>query len=200
MPRNPDRTDLCHFTYSDGRRCTLPQFPDDMGLCYHHGQKRRAFLESRQAGRETSRFLRNDIHTACDLSATLAALFAATAEGYIKPKAAATLAYISQLMLQTQKLAKQEFLEAFEATWPDVVAAAPAFHDPEFWDEQIQSGPQSQPQSDSQSTPLLVPDSPPPDNPTSASHDPASADASPVSTDPQVDTPAPRVVSIANPL
>ena len=198
MPRNPDRTDLCHFTYSDGRRCTLPQFPDDMGLCYHHGQKRRAFLESRQAGRETSRFLRNDIHTACDLSATLAALFAATAEGYIKPKAAATLAYISQLMLQTQKLAKQEFLEAFEETWPDIVTAAPAFHDPVFWNERLESESQSQPQSESQSTPLLVPDAPPPGNPTSASQDPASADPSAVSTDAQADTPALRVVSIAN--
>ena len=65
MPRNPDRTDLCHFTYADDRRCTLPQFPDDYGLCYHR-QQRQAFLESREAGRQVARFLETDVLTACD--------------------------------------------------------------------------------------------------------------------------------------
>jgi len=29
MPTDSDR---CHFTFADGRRCTMPQFPDDMGF------------------------------------------------------------------------------------------------------------------------------------------------------------------------
>ena len=131
MPRNPDRSELCHFAYADGRRCTQPQFPDDFGLCFHHGQQHRARLEAREAGRRISRFLHTDILTACDLSSTLSTLFQATAQGFIKPKAAASLAYLAQLMLQTQKLAKEEFLETYEKPWADVVADGPAFDGPE---------------------------------------------------------------------
>lgn len=127
MPRNPDRTDLCHFTYADGRRCTLPQFPDDYGLCYHHREKRQAFLEAREAGRQISRFLETEILTACDLSCTLSALFSATATGYIKPKTAATLGYLAQLMLQAQERAKAEFLQSGGKSWSKIVRGAPAF-------------------------------------------------------------------------
>ena len=127
MPRNPDRTDLCHFTYADGRRCTLPQFPDDHGLCYHHREKRQAFLEAREAGRQISRFLETEILTACDLSCTLSALFSATAQGYIKPKTAATLGYLAQLMLQAQERAKAEFLQSGGKSWSKIVRMAPAF-------------------------------------------------------------------------
>jgi len=133
MPRNPDSTDLCQFTYADGRRCTSPQFPDDMGLCYYHGEKRRAALKSEVAGRQISRFLHADVSTACDLNSTLAALFDATAQGHIKPRVAATLAYISSLMMQNQKIAKQEFLETHSSTWPEVVTQNPAFHGKRFW-------------------------------------------------------------------
>lgn len=138
MPRNPDRTNLCQFTYADGRRCTSPQFPDDMGFCYYHGEKCRASLKSSIAGRHISRFLHADVPTACDLNSTLAALFDATAQGLIKPKVAATLAYISSLMMQNHKLAKQEFLETHTSTWPEVVAHNPAFHAKRFWTQEAE--------------------------------------------------------------
>jgi len=144
MPRNPDRTELCQFTFSDGRRCTMPQFPDDLGFCYYHGQQCRERLHAKEAGRQVSRFLETDIMTACDLSCTLSALFGATAEGLIKPKRAKTLAYLAGLMLQTHKLAKSEFLEAYEQTWPEVVSHGPAFSPP----------------VDQLNTPVLVPDPP----------------------------------------
>jgi len=169
MPKNHEGRELCHFTYADGRRCTLPQFPDDMGLCYHHRQKRQAYLESREAGRQVSQFLDTDILTACDLSCTLSALFSATAQGYMKPKLASSLAYLAQLMLQTQKLAKQEYLEAFEDEWPDVVYDARVFNLPE-----LQAQPAAAPP-----TPDLSSDSTPEENvaadsfPTSDSHEQA---------------------------
>jgi hypothetical protein len=128
MPRNPDRTDLCHFTYADGRRCTLPQFPDDFGLCFHHREKLQSRAESREAGRQVSRFLETDVLTACDLSCTLSALFGATAQGYIKPRTAKALAYIAQLMLQSQQLAKAEFILAGGKSWTKIVRQAPAFN------------------------------------------------------------------------
>ena len=146
MPRNPDRTDLCHFTYSDGRRCTLPQFPDDVGLCFHHGQKYRQRLEAREAGRRVSRFLETEILTACDLSCTLSALFGATAMGYLKPKTAATLGYLAQLMLQAQTRAKQEYTDTYVKPWQDVVSDGPAFNDADYEsaceDEPATTGPE----------------------------------------------------------
>jgi hypothetical protein len=154
MPRNPDRTDLCHFTYADGRRCTLPQFPDDHGLCFHHREKQIASLQSREAGRQVSRFLETDILTACDVSCTLSALFGATAQGYIKPKTAATLAYIAQLMLQAQQLAKTEFLQAGGQRWDRVVRQAPAFNpvDPDF-ESSLAPQPSHEPQHDNDDPP-----------------------------------------------
>jgi hypothetical protein len=174
MPKNHDRLDLCHCTYADGRRCTLPQFPDDLGLCFHHGQKYRARLESKEAGRQISQYLDTDIPTACDLTSTLNTLFRSTALGYTKPKVAIALAYIAQLMMRTQKLAKQEFLQAFKEKWPDVVREGPAFNPPEPEPEvQPPAEPQaSAPVSEPTPTPILVPDSPP-----SAEPDPAATDS-----------------------
>jgi hypothetical protein len=177
MPRNPDRTDLCHFTYADGRRCTLPQFPDDYGLCYHHREKRQAFLEAREAGRQISRFLETDILTACDLSCTLSALFSATAMGYIKPKTAATLGYLAQLMLQAQERAKAEFLQSGGKSWSKIVRKAPAFQpdepdsDEPDSDEPDSTDPaQAEPDSN-QADHRSVPNSPAPAEPETPSGD-----------------------------
>ena len=131
MSINQDRTFTCVHFFADGRRCQLPPSADDMGLCYFHAKKFRNRLDSQEAGRQISQFLETDILTACDLSSTFASLFSATAQGWIKPKTAATLTYLGRLMLQTQKLAKQEFLESFDDRWPKIVDEAPAFNPPE---------------------------------------------------------------------
>jgi hypothetical protein len=123
-----DHTYLCAFTFADGRRCTLPQSPDDMGLCYFHARKFIDKKRAQTAAQQIAGLLDADIVTACDLSAVFNALFTATALGYIKPKAASALAYIGQLMVQTQRAAKEEYIQTFEKTWPDVVYDAPAFN------------------------------------------------------------------------
>jgi hypothetical protein len=130
MTKNQDRTDLCHFVFTDGRRCQLPQALDDMGLCYFHAQKYRQHITAQEVGRQIAGFLDTDILTACDLNSAFATLFAATAQGYIKPKTTASLTYLGQLMLQTQRLAKQEFLAAFDEKWPKVVQEAQSFAPP----------------------------------------------------------------------
>jgi len=102
-----DRSSLCHFTFADGHRCTLPQSADDMGLCYFHAKKFADRKGSEIAARKISYFLERDIVTTCDLSAAFNAVFAATAQGVIKPKTASTLTYLGHLMLETQQLAKK---------------------------------------------------------------------------------------------
>ena len=127
MPTDSDR---CHFTFADGRRCTMHQFPDDMGLCYYHGEEYRERLKAREIGRDIAHFFGTDVLTNCDLTSALGALFAATAQGHIKPKTATALAYLAQVITQNQQLAKDEFLECFRGNWRKVVRNAPAFQPP----------------------------------------------------------------------
>ena len=130
MSINQDRPCTCVFFFADGRRCKLPPSPDDMGLCYFHAQKYQDHLTAQEAGQQINEFLSSDILTACDLSAALATLFSATAMGLIKPKTTVALTYLGQLMLQTQRLAKQEFLEAFKDRWPKIVHESIVFNEP----------------------------------------------------------------------
>ena len=130
MSINQDRPCTCMFVFADGRRCQLPPSADDMGLCYFHAKKYQDHLTAQEAGQQINEFLSSDILTACVLSAALATLFSATAMGLIKPKTTVALTYLGQLMLQTQRLAKQEFLEAFKDRWPKIVHESIVFNEP----------------------------------------------------------------------
>jgi hypothetical protein len=130
MSINQDRPCTCAFFFADGRRCKLPPSADDMGLCYFHAKKYRDRLTAQEAGRQINEFLSSDILTACDLSAALATLFSATALGLIKPKTTFALTALGQLMLQTHKLAKQEFLQSFDDSWPKIVKESIVFNEP----------------------------------------------------------------------
>ncbi len=124
MPNDPSnaRELLCTFTFSDGRRCKMPSYFTEPDLCYFHALKFQKQVKAERAGNQIAKFLNTDFVTACDLSNTFATLFCATAQGYIKPKTAATLAYLGQLMLQTHIHAKQEFQEAFdEDSWQNAI-------------------------------------------------------------------------------
>jgi len=130
MSINQDRPCTCAFFFADGRRCQLPPSADDMGLCYFHAKKYRDRITAEEAGRQINEFLSSDILTACDLTAALATLFSATSLGVIKPKTAIALTYLGQLMLQTQRLAKEEFLQSFDDRWPKIVQESICFNEP----------------------------------------------------------------------
>lgn len=123
-----DRTNLCLFTFADGRRCNTPQSPGDMGLCYHHAQKLADRHRSQLAGNKIAHLLNANVVTACDLSAAFNAIFIAAAQGHIKPKLASTLAYLGHLMLHAQQLARAEYIDGFNRSWNKTVRNAPAFH------------------------------------------------------------------------
>ena len=101
-----------------------------MGLCYFHAKKYRDRLNAEEAGQQINEFLSSDILTACDLSAALTTLFSATSLGVIKPKTTIALTYLGQLMLQTQRLAKEEFLQSFNDRWPKIVQESIVFNEP----------------------------------------------------------------------
>ncbi len=140
--RNPKSQDLCTFAYSDGRRCRNLRRPGHSHLCTAHARKEAQALAGDQAGEDIAYHLSRDYISACDLSSALGRLFSAVAHGHIKPKTAATLAYLGQTLVQTLTLAQHEYINAFGT---------------ESWRKTIRSSfapAQPQPESSSKSVPL----------------------------------------------
>ncbi len=107
-------TNLCAFTFADGRQCRTPRCSGHSYLCYFHAQKEDASLAAQQVGEDISRFLPTKLLTACDLGVAMSRLFCAVAQGQVKPKVARTLAYLAQTMLQSIPIAQDEYIHSFD--------------------------------------------------------------------------------------
>jgi len=94
--RSQDRASLCTFTFSDGRRCRAPRRDGHPYLCAFHARKETQALAGEKAGQGIAFFLSGDYVSAGDLTFVLGRLFAAVAQGEVKPTNAATLAYLGQ--------------------------------------------------------------------------------------------------------
>jgi hypothetical protein len=108
-----DRASLCTFTFADGRRCSTPRQSGHPQFCCFHARKQAQHEAAGQLGRDFTFLLSGDFFSACDLAAALGRLFAAVARGDVKPRAAATLAYLAQTLLQTIQAAEHEYCQAF---------------------------------------------------------------------------------------
>ncbi len=117
MSNKQDRPCTCMFFFADGRRCQMPPDIDDMGLCYFHAKRYRDHLTAQEAGRQIAQFLNAEVLTATDLNTAISLLFSAGSQGFLKPKAIASLTYLGNLLVQTQRLAKQEYIESFGGGW-----------------------------------------------------------------------------------
>ena len=104
---------VCRFAYSDGRRCRMLLSPSHTYLCAFHALKESRALGAQKVGHSLAASLSQDFITACDLTAALSQLFAAIAQGHLKPKTANTLAYVGQTITQTLRLSRQEFISAY---------------------------------------------------------------------------------------
>jgi hypothetical protein len=127
-----DRSSLCSFSFADGRRCRSPRCSDHPHLCSFHARNEAQALAAQQVGRDISSYLSGSYLSACDLSSALGHLFSAVAQGQIKPKTATALGYLGQTLLQTIRLAEDEYINAFDTdAWRDVIRASFAPPDPE---------------------------------------------------------------------
>jgi hypothetical protein len=123
--RSPRPLSVCSFTFADGRQCRLPRRTGHPYLCLFHAKKEAQILSGEQAGQDIARFLTGNYISACDFAKSLARLFSAVAQGHIKPKTAATLAYLGQTLVQTLKLAQHEYINAFGTpTWRQTIASS----------------------------------------------------------------------------
>ena len=111
--RSKDRAGLCSFTFADGRHCRTPRYSNHPHLCHYHARKEAQALAADEIGRDISYFFSGRYLSACDLSSALARLFTGVVQGQIKPKTAATLAYLSQTLVQTIHLSQHEYINAF---------------------------------------------------------------------------------------
>ncbi len=111
--RSQDRVSLCSFTFADGRRCRTPRQSGHPRFCCFHARKEAQAQTAEDLGRDISYFFSGRYLSACDLSAALGRLFAATAQGHIKPRTAATLAYLAQTLVQCIQLSQKEYTNAF---------------------------------------------------------------------------------------
>ena len=109
---------LCTFTYVDGRHCHTPRTASHQHLCTYHARKESQARAAQKPGKDISYDLSGNTTTANDLTAALSHLFAAVANGHVKPKTANTLAYLGQTLVQSVQLSQREFADAFgERAW-----------------------------------------------------------------------------------
>ncbi len=112
------RISICTFTFADGRRCRTPRTAHHQYLCTYHARKDAQARAAEEVGKDISYDLSGKFTTANDLTAALAHLFSAVAQGHIKPKTANTLAYLGQTLVQSVQLAQHEFIKTFgERSW-----------------------------------------------------------------------------------
>ncbi len=96
-----DRVSLCSFTFSDGRRCRTPRPRDNPHFCFYHAQKDARARTTQKLGKDLAYFFSGDYLSACDLSTALARLIPAVVRGDVKPRAARTVAYLAQTLMQS---------------------------------------------------------------------------------------------------
>ena len=121
--RSKDRASLCSFTFADGRRCRSPRRDSHPHLCSFHARKEAQALAGDKAGQDIAFFLSGDYVSAGDLTFALGRVFAAVAQGHVKPKTARTLAFLGQTLVQTLQLAQNEYISAFGSeSWERTVA------------------------------------------------------------------------------
>jgi hypothetical protein len=111
--RSKDRSSLCSFMFVDGRYCRIPRQAGNPYLCAFHARKEAQALAGQQAGKDIAYHLSGSFVSACDLSPALGRLFSAVAQGQVKPKTAATLAYLGQTLVQALPLAQHEYVNAY---------------------------------------------------------------------------------------
>src|SRR6267143_4799758 len=113
-----DRVSLCSFAFADGRRCRTPHLHDNPRFCFYHAQKEARARAADNLGKDLAYCFSGDYVSACDLSTALGRLIPAVIRGDVKPRAARTVAYLAQTLMQAIHISQHEYCEAFSSdTW-----------------------------------------------------------------------------------
>jgi len=117
-----DRASSCSFTFTDGRHCRSPRRDSHPHLCAFHARKEAQALAGERAGEDIAYHLSGSFVSACDLSSALGPLFAAVAQGQVKPKTASTPAFLGQTRVQTLRIVQDEYINAYGTdSWRETI-------------------------------------------------------------------------------
>ncbi len=117
-----DRVSLCRFTFADGRCCRTPRSSSHPHFCFDHAQKEARARAAETLGKDLDYFFSGDYLSACDLSTALGRLIPAVLRGEVKPRAARTVAYLAQTLMQAIHVSQHEYCEAFSSdAWREAI-------------------------------------------------------------------------------
>ena len=108
-----DRASLCRFTFADGRRCRMPRFSGHPDFCHYHGERDARDRAAAQLGHDLAFLFSRDYISAADLTAGMSRLLVAIARGYVKPRAARTMAFLFQTLVYAHKSVQHEYINAY---------------------------------------------------------------------------------------
>src|SRR5205814_8667669 len=100
-PHNNDPVPLCSVRFSAAGRCRTPRPRHNPHFCFYHAQKDARARTTHKLGKDLPYFSSGDYLSACDLSTALARLIPAVVRGDVKPRAARTVAYLAQTLMQS---------------------------------------------------------------------------------------------------
>ncbi len=130
-----DPTQLCQFSFADGRQCRMFRHQSHASLCLVHAREEQQLLAQEEIGQELES-ISGQFRTSTDINHVLGKLFKLVANGRIPARRAENLTYLAQLLLYSQKDIKYESDLADDngEEWEETVRAA--YPAPESDDEQ----------------------------------------------------------------
>ena len=124
MPRIAmDRAKLCTFTFANAHRCRMPLSPSHLYLCTFHARKMAQARAAERAGEQIAYDLSGRYVSFADLSSAIAHTISAVAQRQLSPRAATSIAYLSQTLYQSISRAESDYVrtfgvDAWKAPWP----------------------------------------------------------------------------------
>ena len=108
-----DRTRSCTFTFANTRHCRMPLSPSHPYLCTFHARKEAAARGAERAGQQIAYDLSSRYVSFADLSSAIAHTISAVAQRHMTPRAATSIAYLSQTLYQSISCAETDYVRTF---------------------------------------------------------------------------------------
>jgi hypothetical protein len=108
-----DRTRSCTFTFANTRHCRMPLSPSHPYLCTFHARKEAAARAAERVGQQIAYDLSSRYVSFADLSSALAHTISAVAQRHMTPRAATSIAYLSQTLYQSISCAETDYVRTF---------------------------------------------------------------------------------------
>jgi hypothetical protein len=108
-----DRTHSCAFTFANANHCRMPLSPSHPYLCTFHARKEASARGAERAGQQIAYDLSSRYVSFADLSSAIAHTISAVAQRHMTPRAATSIAYLSQTLYQSISCAETDYVRTF---------------------------------------------------------------------------------------